>query len=116
MKRLHWSGVRRGRPCPAQQPPGVATHLQEACLGLQDLQKKSDLYSVQGWALTCSLTLFPWVFLEGSAQTEGHFATSPCFSRRGQGSIFPGCIAGPCKLLLAHQPCPAQSIAVWKSF
>ena len=64
--------------------------MQEACLGLQGLQKKTDLFSVQGWALSCTLTLFPWVFLERSAQTEGHLPLAPAAPGEGSDPVSQG--------------------------
>ena len=58
-----------------------------ACLGLQGLPEGAGPLSCTGMApsfLPAALTASPWVFLEGSAQTEGRLPQVPASPGEGR--------------------------------
>lgn len=85
-----------------------------ACLGLQGLPEGARHLSCTGMApslLPATLTPFPWVFLEGSAQTEGRLPQAPASPGEGRA---PGSQDAQLGLQIASHP-PAWPSSIYNN-
>lgn len=113
MKKFLWPGMGRRDDLPSSVATQIS-HIPAGRLpGAEVFARRSQtpLLCRDGLQLAFSYPHFIPFGLPGGIRIDrGPFATGPCFSRKGHASRFPGCITGPCKLLLTYQPGSAQFI------